>query len=91
MNTLLAPFKQLTGEISSTAFAAEVIPSVMALKNLLNKTSDTYRGVKTLKCSLQEAVNKQFGGILSVPLYCVATMLDARYKGRYFDADKKQG
>jgi hypothetical protein len=27
----------------------------------------------------------------SLSLYCVATMLDARYKDRYFDADKKQG
>jgi hypothetical protein len=38
-----------------------------------------------------EAVSKRFGGILSEPLYCVATMLNARYKDRYFDADKKQG
>ena len=38
-----------------------------------------------------EAVNKRFGGILSEPLYCVATMLTARYKDRYFDADKKKG
>ena len=36
-------------------------------------------------------MNKRVGGILSEPLYCVATMLDARYKDRYFDADKKQG
>ena len=36
-------------------------------------------------------MNKRFGGILSEPLYCVATMLDARYKDRDFDTDKKQG
>jgi hypothetical protein len=36
-------------------------------------------------------VNKRFGGILSEPLYCVATIVDARYKGLYFEADKKQG
>ena len=36
-------------------------------------------------------MNKWLGGILSEPLYCVATMLNARYKDRYFDADKKQG
>ncbi|KAK6306786.1 hypothetical protein J4Q44_G00237110 [Coregonus suidteri] len=63
----------------------------MALKRLLNKTADTDRGVKTCKSTLLEAVNKRFGGILSEPLYCVATMLDARYKDRYFNADKKQG
>ena len=67
------------------------MPSVMALKLLLNKTADTDRGVKTWKSPLLEAVNKPFGVILSEALYCVATMLDARYKDRYFDADKKQG
>ena len=36
-------------------------------------------------------MNKRFGGILSEPLHCVATMLEARYKDCYFDADKKQG
>ena len=45
----------------------------------------------TLKSTLLEAVSKRFVGILSEPLYCVATMLDARYKDRYFDTDKKQG
>ena len=92
MNTILALFEQLIREISSPIeSAADVIPSVMALKRLLNKTADTDRGVKTCKSTLPEAVNKRFGGILTEPLYCVATMLDARYKDRYFDADKKQG
>ena len=36
-------------------------------------------------------MNKRFGGILSESLYCVVTLLDARYKDLYFDADKKQG
>ena len=58
------------------------MPSVMALKRLLNKTG---------KGALLVALNKRLGGILSKPLYCVATMLDAMYKDRYFDADKKEG
>lgn len=62
----------------------------MALKHLLNKNANTGRGVN-LKSTLLEAVNKRFGSILSEPLYCVDNMLDARYKDRYFDADKKQG
>jgi bacterioferritin (cytochrome b1) len=33
-NTLLAPFEELTGEMSSTAAAEDVIPSVMALESL---------------------------------------------------------
>ena len=36
-------------------------------------------------------MNKRIGGILSEPLYCVSTLLDARYKDRYFDGDEKRG
>ena len=46
-------------------------------------------GLKLTK--VLKAVNKRFGGILSEPLYCVTTMLDARYKDHYFDVEKKQG
>jgi hypothetical protein len=71
MNTLLTPFEQLTREINEwTASAADVIPSVMALKRLLNKTADTDRRVKTCKSTLLEALNKRVGGILSEPLLC---------------------
>ena len=52
MSTLLAPFEQLTREISSsTASVADVISSVMALKHLPNKTADTDRGVNLHKYS----------------------------------------
>ena len=44
-----------------------------------------------MQSTVLEAVNKRFSGILSEPLYFVATMLDARYEDRYFDADTKQG
>ncbi|XP_073672246.1 zinc finger BED domain-containing protein 4-like [Paramisgurnus dabryanus] len=50
MTTLLAPFEEMTREISShTATAADVIPSVVALKRFLNKTAETDSGVKTTK------------------------------------------
>jgi hypothetical protein len=64
MSTLLAPFEQLTGEISSsTASAADVIPSVMTLTTpAQKKTADTDCGIKTCKSTLLEAVNKRFGG-----------------------------
>jgi hypothetical protein len=66
----------MTREISSsTAPAGDVIPSVMALKHLLHKTADT---------GCEQVIRWH-------SLYCVATMLDAMYMDRYFDADKKQG
>ena len=52
-----------------------MIPSVVALKRPLNKTAD--------RLWTSESV--------AFCIYCVANMLDARYKDRYFDADKKQG
>lgn len=53
ITTLLAPFEELTREISShTATAADVMPSVVALKRFLNKTAETDSGVKTTKSAL---------------------------------------
>ncbi|XDV20072.1 hypothetical protein PO909_025454 [Leuciscus waleckii] len=85
------PFEQLTREISShQATTADVIPSVVALKRLLSKTADTDSGVRTAKHTLLEAVNERFGSAFSEPLYYLATILDPRYKDRYFDTVTKQ-
>lgn len=91
MITLLAPFEQLTREISSAeASTADVIPAVVALTRLLSRPTDTDRGVQTAKATLLKAVNDRFHGAQCEPLFSIATMLDARYKDRYFDADKKR-
>ena len=90
MITLLAPFEQLTREISSAeASAAGVIPAVVALTQLLSRPSDTDRGVQTAKRTLLEAISKRFNGVQREALFSVATMLDARYKDRYFDLEEK--
>ncbi|XP_034096541.1 zinc finger BED domain-containing protein 4-like [Gymnodraco acuticeps] len=89
--SILAPFEQLTREISSSdASVADVIPLNAALKRLLRKEVETDRGVKTMKSTLLESVNTRFADIYSDPLYCIATVLDPRYKDNYFDAGKKQ-
>ncbi|XP_069395941.1 zinc finger BED domain-containing protein 4-like [Paralichthys olivaceus] len=91
MTTLLTPFEQLTRDISShLATTADVIPSVVALKRLLSKAADTDSGVRTAKHTLLEAVNARFGSAFSEPLYYLATILDPRYKDRYFDTVTKQ-
>ncbi|KAJ8332474.1 hypothetical protein SKAU_G00426470 [Synaphobranchus kaupii] len=92
MIALLAPFEQLTRDIScAEASAADVIPAVVALTRLLGRRSDSDSGVQTAKSTLLEAVSDRFNGVQSEALYSVATMLDARYKDRYFDTDKKEG
>ena len=92
MITLLAPFEQLTRDISaSEASAADVIPSVIALKRLLSKAVDTDQGVKTTKAKLLESVDKRFTECQYNPLFLIATLLDPRYKDLFFtDEDVKQ-
>lgn len=86
MITLLTPFEQLTQQVSAlTTTTADVIPSLVALKRLLNRTADTDAGVRTAKTTLLEAVNKRLSHIFSEPLYYLSTILDPRYKECYLD------
>ena len=82
--TVLAPFEELTRQMSSsTSSAAEVIPSVTVLKRLLARENEEDTGIKTMKKTLLEAVQKRFKTIENEPLYAVATLLDPRFKDRY--------
>ncbi|KAG5281669.1 hypothetical protein AALO_G00047490 [Alosa alosa] len=45
---------------------------------------------KVCKHTLLEAVSKRFNAVQTEPLYAIATMVDARYKDRYFDPDKEE-
>lgn len=79
MISLLAPFEELTNQISSSsASAADVIPATRALRRLLRKTADTDQGVKTSKATLLDALERRFSDIESEPLYTIATVLDPR-------------
>lgn len=92
MLMLLDPCEQLTRNISkATATAADVIPSVQALTRLLKQTVPTDHGVKTSKDTLMNAIQTRFGHIEAEPLYYLGTLLDPRYKNRYFTlASKRQ-
>ncbi len=82
---------RLTSEISSAqASAADVIPAVVALTRPLSRRSESDSGVQTAKCSLLEAVCARFDDIQSEAVYAIASMLDAHYKDRYFDMEKKE-
>lgn len=77
--TLLSLFEQLILEVSSSeASAADFIPSVRALRCLLNQEAETDHGVKTTKTALLEAVNKHFDQIKSEPIFFTATLMDPR-------------
>lgn len=91
MMTFIDQCEQLTKDISSsTATVADVIPSIEALKHLLNKTVATDHGVKTSKTTLLQAIEQRFSHIYSEPLFYLATILDPRYKDCYFDQATKR-
>ncbi|XP_057694491.1 zinc finger BED domain-containing protein 4-like [Corythoichthys intestinalis] len=82
---VLVPSEELTKDVSmATASAADVIPAITALRCLLSKDKTTDQGVKTMKSTLLDAVETRFAGIEEEPLYSIATLVDPRYKDRYF-------
>ncbi|XP_057711962.1 uncharacterized protein LOC130929065 isoform X2 [Corythoichthys intestinalis] len=82
---VLVPFEELTKDVSmATASAADVIPAITALRRLLSTDKTTDQGVKTMKSTLLDAVETRFAGIEEEPLYSIATLVDPRYKDRYF-------
>lgn len=54
---IFAPFEELTKEIISTTAAVEVIPNVIALKQLLQRQASM---IGTAKAALLEAVVRRF-------------------------------
>ncbi|KAJ8380963.1 hypothetical protein SKAU_G00017410 [Synaphobranchus kaupii] len=82
---VLAPFEELTRVVSAeTATAADVISAITVLKRVLSREHSTDQGIKTVKSTLLEAVEKSFSQVETEPLYCIATLVDPRYKDRYF-------
>ncbi|XP_061128956.1 zinc finger BED domain-containing protein 4-like [Syngnathus typhle] len=89
--SVLAPYEQLTKEISSSdASVADVIPLIAALKRLLSKEVETDHGVKTIKSTLLESVKRRFTESNDDLLHFIATVLDPRYKDHYLDVGIKQ-
>ncbi|XP_041846486.1 zinc finger BED domain-containing protein 4-like isoform X2 [Melanotaenia boesemani] len=82
---VLAPFEELTRDVSKeTATAADVIPAITALRRVLSREQTTDQGVRTMKSTLLEAVETCFAEVEKVPVYSIATLVDPRYKDRYF-------
>nr|XP_020456691.1 zinc finger BED domain-containing protein 4-like [Monopterus albus] len=88
--TALAPFEELTMEVSS-ASASDVILIVCVLKRALRREDPADEGAKTMKTTLFEAVDRRFSAVESEPLYSVATLLDPRYKDRFFTSAETSG
>ena len=86
----LEPFEEITRNISrAEATAADAVPAVVSLKRLLAQEDGADHGVKTAKRMLLAAVSDRFKEIQTEPLHVIATIVDARFKDRFFDMDKK--
>jgi len=81
---LLAPFEEATTYVSSNAVCiSESIPVLAGLRKCLQmQTAENDTGVKTMKATLF-ALSARFQ-LSDKPEYTVATLLDPRYKSRFF-------
>ncbi|XP_023694531.2 zinc finger BED domain-containing protein 4-like isoform X2 [Paramormyrops kingsleyae] len=85
ISTVIREMLELTRNISSsTSTTADVIPAISVLERLLSRQDDSDTGIKSMKTTLLQAVNRRFGEVQDEPLYSIATLLDPRYKDRYF-------
>ncbi|KAI4808665.1 hypothetical protein KUCAC02_000713 [Chaenocephalus aceratus] len=88
---VLSPFEELTRAVSAaTASAADVIPAITVLKRHLSREESTDAGIKTMKRTLLEAVTERFDYAETEPIYSVATLVDPRYKDRFFTSPDHQ-
>ncbi len=84
---VLAPIEELTREVSSSsASVADVIRNITVFKRALTRENEADEGIKTMKATLLEAVNRRFRDVESEPLYSIAKLLDPRYKDRYAES-----
>ncbi|KAG1930242.1 zinc finger BED domain-containing protein [Pimephales promelas] len=72
------------GLLSQRSVSDAITIAVTVLKRLLAKEGDGDAGIKTMKKTLLQAVNNRFDAVEDEPLYALATLLDPRYKDRYF-------
>nr|XP_023662660.1 zinc finger BED domain-containing protein 4-like [Paramormyrops kingsleyae] len=65
---VLSPFEELTRDVSrETATATDVIPAITVLRRVLSREGDDDQGIKTMKRTLLEAVEKRFADVETEP------------------------
>uniref|UniRef100_UPI00358FB429 uncharacterized protein n=2 Tax=Myxine glutinosa TaxID=7769 RepID=UPI00358FB429 len=84
----LVPIEEVTLEMSkSEASASCIIPSIAVLKILLQAEGPSTRGIKTLRQTMLESLNKRFSKIEETKCLVLASLLDPRYKRHAFSSD----
>ncbi|XP_055904691.1 zinc finger BED domain-containing protein 4-like [Eupeodes corollae] len=82
-------FYQATLDISSDSSSISlIIPLIVMLNSKLAPKDEDTENLKLLKIRLCESVNKRFSYSKSTPNLLIATLIDPRFKGKYFTGDE---
>ena len=83
---MLLPIDEITKCISEdTACISVIIPLVRGLRKTLEQ-SDEDRSVRSMKSHMLESLQKRFGGIDDIDFLVLSTMLDPRFKDKFFSS-----
>ena len=87
---LLEPMQRITKEFSAKgAMVSQVIPFLKILKMELDssepETTDKFRGILTTKEEMVSSLDSRFDQVYSNDTYLLATLLDPRFKVKFFD------
>ena len=82
--------QRITKELSARgAVISEVIPFLEILKTELGEestdTQEKFRGILSTKDELLESLNSRFNHVYKEDKYIIATLLDPRFKGSFYD------
>ena len=86
---VLLPVEEITKCISEdTACISVIIPLVRGLKKTLEQ-SDKDRGVCTMKSEMLESLQRRFSNIEETDFLVLSTMLDPRFKDKFFSSSAR--
>ena len=81
---VLSPFKEVTDMLSKRdASISQVIPMATILSKTLEKSNND-KGVRKMKDDVREGIRLRFSEKENLDHFAVATILDPRYKDRFF-------
>ena len=84
MTLVLEPVEEITQVISKEiAMLSMIIPFVRVLLRTWEREEDD-RGIRTMKLEMIKSLKSRFAGIEDNKLLCLATLLDPRFKDKFF-------
>ena len=82
---VLGCVEEITKSISTEAASTSlIIPFIQAFRLTLEKRDDSDRGIRTMKADMLASLNRCYGNIETNTTLTVATLLDPRFKDKFF-------